>query len=55
MSDINSNTELDLNTDRFIQETIEGTVANLILKGEATSGKTITFLVNNNSLEAKIS
>jgi len=40
---------------RFIQETIEGTVANLILKGEATSGKTITFLVNNNSLEAKIS
>ncbi len=40
---------------RFIQETIEGTIANLILKGEAISGKTISFVVNNNNLVTEIS
>jgi len=39
---------------RFIQDSIEGTVANLILKGEAVSGKTIEFSIDNNNLSAKV-
>jgi len=40
---------------RFIQDSIEGSVANLILKGEAFSGKTISFSINDNNLSAKVS
>jgi len=40
---------------RFIQDSIEGNVANLILKGEATSGKVIKFSIDKNNLSAKVS
>ena len=40
---------------RFIQDSIEENIANLILKGEALSGKTITFTVENNILGVKVS
>jgi ATP-dependent Clp protease ATP-binding subunit ClpC len=40
---------------RFIQDSIEGTVANLILKGEAIPGKVINFSVVENNLSTKVS
>ncbi len=40
---------------RFIQDSIEGNIANLILKGEAISGKTINFSIDGNNLSAKVS
>jgi ATP-dependent Clp protease ATP-binding subunit ClpA len=40
---------------RFIQDSIEGAVANLILKGEAVPGKVIEFSVDKNDLSAKVS
>ena len=40
---------------RFIQDSIEGSIANLILSGEAIPGKVIKFTIKNNSLEVKIS
>jgi ATP-dependent Clp protease ATP-binding subunit ClpC len=41
---------------RFIQDSVEGKIADLILKNEAVSGKTISFSVDNeNNLLAKVS
>ena len=40
---------------RFIQDSIEGDIANLMLKGEAVSGKTINFSVDGNGLSTKVS
>ena len=40
---------------RFIQDSIEGTIANLILEGKAIPGKVINFSVENNNLSAKVS
>lgn len=40
---------------RFIQDSVEGNIANLILKGEAVPGKTISFSINGDSLSEKIS
>lgn len=40
---------------RFIQDSIEGAVANLILKGEAVPGKVISFSIDENNLSAKVS
>ncbi len=40
---------------RFIQDSIEGNIANLILEGKAISGKTISFSFDNNNLSSKIS
>ncbi len=40
---------------RFIQDSIEGSVANLILKGEAVPGKVINFTITENNLTAKVS
>ncbi len=40
---------------RFIQDNVEGNIANLILKDEAVSGKTISFSVDGNNLSAKVS
>ncbi|MBA4320479.1 MAG: hypothetical protein C0412_18935, partial [Flavobacterium sp.] len=40
---------------RFIQDSIEGNIANLILKGEAVSGKIISFSIDKNNLSAKVS
>ena len=40
---------------RFIQDSIEGSVANLILKGEAIPGKVINFSIEGNNLSAKVS
>ena len=39
---------------RFIQDNVEGNIANLILKDEAVSGKTITFSVNGDNLNSKV-
>lgn len=39
---------------RFIQDTVEVLVSNLIISGEANLGKTITFSIQNNTLLAKI-
>lgn len=39
---------------RFIQDTVEGNVANLILHGEAIPGKVINFVIDNNNLTAKV-
>ena len=39
---------------RFIQDSIEGEIANLMLKNEAVAGKTITFAIVDNKLESKI-
>jgi len=40
---------------RFIQDSIEGNIANLILEGKAISGKKISFLISNNILSSKVS
>lgn len=40
---------------RFIQDSIEGTVANMMLKGEAVPGKVVSFSIDGNNLSAKIS
>ncbi|MFH1455252.1 MAG: AAA family ATPase [bacterium] len=40
---------------RFIQDSIEGNIANLILKGEAVPGKVINFSIDENNLSAKVS
>ena len=40
---------------RFIQDNVEGNIANLILKDEAVSGKTISFSVDENNLSSKVS
>ncbi len=40
---------------RFIQDSVEGAVANLILKGEAVPGKIIRFSIEENNLSAKVS
>ena len=40
---------------RFIQDSIEGTVANLILTGEAIPGKVISFSIEENHLSTKVS
>jgi ATP-dependent Clp protease ATP-binding subunit ClpC len=39
---------------RFIQDSVEAQIANLILKGDAVAGKTIKFATSNNSLSAEI-
>jgi len=40
---------------RFIQDSVEGAVANLILKGDAVPGKIIKFSLDGNNLSAKVS
>ena len=40
---------------RFIQDSVESDVANLILKGEAVPGKVINFSTTENNLSAKVS
>lgn len=39
---------------RFIQDSVEAQIANLILKGDAVAGKTIEFSIENNRLMSKI-
>lgn len=39
---------------RFIQDTVESQIAKLIISGEAVSGKTIKFNIENNALVAKV-
>ena len=40
---------------RLIQDSVEGNIANLMLKGDAVPGKVIGFSVNENNLSAKVS
>jgi ATP-dependent Clp protease ATP-binding subunit ClpA len=40
---------------RFIQDSVEGTAANLILQGSAIPGNVISFMVDGDNLSAKVS
>jgi len=40
---------------RFIQDSIEGSIANLILNGDAVPGKVIKFIIGGDGLSAKVS
>ena len=39
---------------RFIQDSIESNIANLILEGAAVAGKVISFVIENNTLSTKV-